>query len=300
LFTSVIELILQLISETLTNVLPDLFIDTTGCAFTYLPATILFGCRVLAYVHYPTISTEMLQLVWERRRNDTYSHQAYIAASAFATYMKLIYYICFTLLYGCFGSLPTMVLVNSTWTYNHIRYIWSYAAWQKRIRIVYPPCSLPDPTNHSLIDNGPQQQPRLPIVLSIGQFRPEKDHALQIEAMAQYLKVHHASSIDMATSPSPQLVLIGGCRNTADEMRLQQLQELCTTLQISQHVTFIVNEPFSVVQDWLNKSSIGIHTVRRVFFSLTVISIFDSFRENASDLRSPTTPFKSVKTIDAD
>ena len=238
---------------------PDLFVDTTGCAFTYVPATILFGCRVLAYVHYPTISTDMLQLVWERRRSGTYNHQAYIAASAFTTYIKLFYYICFAMLYGCIGSLSTMVLVNSTWTYNHIHFLWKYAAWKKRIRIVFPPCSLPSSSKGgpSMI-GGPGN--RQPIVLSIGQFRPEKDHILQIEAMARYIELAQSSSTQ-PEAPSPQLVLIGGCRNPEDERRLQNLKQLCSQLDISQYVTFVVNEPFAVVQEWLSKASIGIHTV---------------------------------------
>ena len=33
---------------------PTIFFDTTGCAFTYLVAKIVFGCKVSAYVHYPT------------------------------------------------------------------------------------------------------------------------------------------------------------------------------------------------------------------------------------------------------
>ena len=36
---------------------PEVFVDTTGCAFTFLVAKILAGCRVGCYVHYPTIST---------------------------------------------------------------------------------------------------------------------------------------------------------------------------------------------------------------------------------------------------
>lgn len=237
---------------------PDLFVDTTGCAFTYLPATLLFGCRVLAYVHYPTISTDMLQLVWERRRSGTYNHQAYIAASAATTYMKLFYYICFAVLYGCIGSLSTMVLVNSTWTYNHIHFLWRYAAWRKRIRIVYPPCSLPSSKNASASRN--ENSKRQPIILSIGQFRPEKDHILQIEAMARYLQLHKTAG--PSKSPLPRLVLIGGCRNADDERRLRHLQQLCADLSISEHVAFVVNEPFAIVQEWLNKASIGIHTVR--------------------------------------
>ena len=35
---------------------PDIYFDTTGCAFTYFVARILAGCHVVAYVHYPTIS----------------------------------------------------------------------------------------------------------------------------------------------------------------------------------------------------------------------------------------------------
>ena len=34
----------------------DIYFDTTGCAFTYFVARILAGCKVVAYVHYPTIS----------------------------------------------------------------------------------------------------------------------------------------------------------------------------------------------------------------------------------------------------
>jgi alpha-1,2-mannosyltransferase len=36
---------------------PHVFIDTTGCAFTFLVAKVLAGCKVGCYVHYPTIST---------------------------------------------------------------------------------------------------------------------------------------------------------------------------------------------------------------------------------------------------
>lgn len=41
----------------LNNLTPHVFVDTTGCAFTFLVAKVLAGCKVGAYVHYPTIST---------------------------------------------------------------------------------------------------------------------------------------------------------------------------------------------------------------------------------------------------
>ena len=44
----------------LRQLLPELYVDTTGWAFPY-PLARLAGARVAAYVHYPTISTDMLQ-----------------------------------------------------------------------------------------------------------------------------------------------------------------------------------------------------------------------------------------------
>ena len=35
---------------------PHIFVDTTGCAFTFLVAK-LARCKIVAYVHYPTVST---------------------------------------------------------------------------------------------------------------------------------------------------------------------------------------------------------------------------------------------------
>lgn len=45
-----------LAAEALVRATPDVFIDTTGFAFSF-PVAWLAGCSVGAYVHYPTIST---------------------------------------------------------------------------------------------------------------------------------------------------------------------------------------------------------------------------------------------------
>lgn len=93
---------------------PHVFVDTTGCAFTYLVARVLFGCdQVVAYVHYPTISTDMLKLVFERRRA-AYNHSIEISSSRIRTAIKLMYYALFAALYGAVGSLATVVLVRET------------------------------------------------------------------------------------------------------------------------------------------------------------------------------------------
>ena len=237
---------------------PTIFCDTTGCAFTYFVARIMFGItHIVAYVHYPTISTDMLQLVWERRRQ-TYTKQPTRLhntnstfrnlVSQLKTMLKLIYYVWFAVLYGMVGSLATLVMVNSSWTRNHISFLWKYATWKRRIHIVYPPCAVKD-----ILQTSSLTAPRQPVVVSIGQFRPEKDHELQIEALACLLKDHPQTKV--------RLVLIGSCRGKADEERLQALRELTQKLHLQPSVEFVVNQPYSVIQEWLSKASIGIHTV---------------------------------------
>lgn len=52
--------------EALTKFVPDLFIDSMGYAFTLPVFRYLAGCHVVSYVHYPTISTDMLSIIRER------------------------------------------------------------------------------------------------------------------------------------------------------------------------------------------------------------------------------------------
>jgi alpha-1,2-mannosyltransferase len=235
--------------------LPDWWIDTTGCAFTFLVAKLLYGCRVMAYVHYPTISTDMLQMVWERRRT-AYNHNVAIAASKLKTGIKLLYYYAVAVLYGLTGSLADLVLVNSTWTHNHIQSLWKWPAWNHRLHTVYPPCRVNDFLQTSSSTGTTAKKHREPVILSIGQFRPEKDHILQLESLAKLVERDSCSDV--------KLVLVGGCRNEEDEQRLHQLQELARQLGVTDRVEFVVNQPYSVVQEWLGRASVGIHTVRTV------------------------------------
>ena len=70
--------------------LPDVFVDTSGYAFTF-PLFKMFGkCKVGCYVHYPTISTDMLSQV--RSRTSTYNNRSRISNSWLLSYLKFLYY----------------------------------------------------------------------------------------------------------------------------------------------------------------------------------------------------------------
>ena len=235
--------------------MPHIFIDTTGCAFTYFVARVLGGCKVGAYVHYPTISTDMLALVWSRR--PTYNNDSQVTKSLLITYAKTLYYVLFAVAYGFVGSLAVLVMVNSTWTFYHIVSIWRGAS--KRIKIVFPPC---DVTN---LQNLPLEGRNL-IVISIGQFRPEKDHALQIRSLALLREKYPKWNL-------VKLVLVGSCRGNEDETRVEELRKLVLALGLVESVDFVLNQPYSVVKDWFGKASVGIHTMWNEHFGIGVVEM---------------------------
>lgn len=77
-------------AEALMKHQPDIFIDTMGYAFT-LPLFKYFGgCRVGCYVHYPTISIDMLKRV--KSRFTAHNNRSIVAKNPFLTWIKLTYY----------------------------------------------------------------------------------------------------------------------------------------------------------------------------------------------------------------
>lgn len=254
--------------------------DTTGCAFTFLVAK-LARCKLVAYVHYPTVSTvsyghpfamqiygftqlfsimkqDMLNLVWERR--PTYNNASNVTKSSMATYIKLVYYFVFAIAYGCIGSFCDLVMVNSSWTYGHISYLWRFA--RRRMHILYPPCDT-DSLRSFSIEN------REPWILSIGQFRPEKDHALQIKAFARMREIVKENG----RPHDAKLILVGSCRGRGDYDRVEKLRYLAKSLGVSDSVEFVLNQPFSVLKEYFSKASVGLHTMWNEHFGIGVVEM---------------------------
>ncbi|OQS04800.1 GDP-Man:Man(3)GlcNAc(2)-PP-Dol alpha-1,2-mannosyltransferase isoform X2 [Thraustotheca clavata] len=229
------------------------WIDTTGCAFTY-PCAWLGGATVVTYTHYPTISMDMLQVV--ARRDVTYNNSADVAGSRTKSQAKLWYYQFFAYLYGFVGAFASIVMVNSGWTYNHIRELWK----RNKPLVVYPPCG------SSSFEVFPLSG-RSRIALSVGQFRPEKDHSLQLAALKVLIQKHPEESKDF------KLVLLGSCRGQEDEARVQALRNECDELGISDQVEFVVNASYGTLKEYLAKALIGLHTMRNEHFGIGIVEM---------------------------
>ena len=90
-------------------------------------------------------------------------------------------------------------MVNSSWTKKHVRQLWWKLEDPKR---VFPPC------NTAALQAVPLERKlkRLYLV-SVAQFRPEKDHNLQLEAFALARRTAMHSGRLRGKPPRPQLLL---------------------------------------------------------------------------------------------
>ncbi|XP_071951298.1 GDP-Man:Man(3)GlcNAc(2)-PP-Dol alpha-1,2-mannosyltransferase-like [Antedon mediterranea] len=243
--------------EALQKFTPDLYIDTMGYAFTIPLFKYIGNCRTGSYVHYPTISTDMLARVAERR--EAHNNPGFIARNPVLSCFKLVYYRLFAYLYGIMGARNEVIMVNSSWTENHILDIWKCP---QKTSIVYPPCDTSGFLKLPLHDGSLHQH----TIVSVAQFRPEKDHQLQIRAFNKLLKNY---------SDDPyrnlRLILVGSCRNREDMERVDELRELCERFNIRANVEFKLNVSFDELKKHLSEATIGLHTMWNEHFGIGVV-----------------------------
>ncbi|KAF8877139.1 mannosyltransferase [Gymnopilus junonius] len=268
--------------EAMSKLVPDLYIDTMGYAFTFHVVSHLGHVPIGAYVHYPTISTDMLARVKSRQRWHT--NTGAISSSEILSRAKLLYYRFFMYYYALSLRTANFLMVNSSWTKNHVDSILRYSddlldlihLFPPQVviklftlqnapvsaRIVYPPCDTREMAKFPLT-------PRKRVILSVAQFRPEKDHQAQLLAFHDLLKSHPEYARE--GGDHVQLVLVGGSRNEGDARRVLELRDLARNLEIEPHVQFVVNAPYSVVLEWLSRASIGLSTMVDEHFGINVV-----------------------------
>jgi len=55
-----------------------------------------------------------------------------------------------------------------------------------------------------------------------------------------------------------RLVLLGSTRNEDDEELVRSLQAEAATLDITDHVEFVINAPYSDLERWLSRAKVGL------------------------------------------
>lgn len=191
-----------------------------------------------------------------------FNNPDYVSNSLFLSAFKAVYYCLFALLYGMAGSCSDLIMVNSSWTLGHILSLWRAP---NRTSVVYPPCDVSAFLDLPLEEDGDK---KCHSIVSVGQFRPEKDHRLQIRAFKKVLERRGAEPGGRETL---RLVLVGGCRNQQDEERVLMLRGLCHELGVSDRVEFKLNVPFEELKRELADATIGLHTMWNEHFGIGIL-----------------------------
>ncbi|EEH43327.1 alpha-1,2-mannosyltransferase ALG11 [Paracoccidioides brasiliensis Pb18] len=261
--------------------IPDILIDTMGYSFVLALCHLLFpSIPTAAYVHYPTISTDMLDSL-----DDTSGTKGLNAGAGtgWKGYAKRRYWHAFAKLYGWVGGTVDVVMCNSSWTSAHISSLWLPSRKKRREykepTVVFPPVAVSELESIE-IDLAHEREAREPIILYIAQFRPEKNHSLILRAFARFLKElkntqsspSTSSSINTASTKSPQLIFIGSVRHSSpDETHIYNLRLLAHELKIRNTTTFICDATWPTILDHLRRASIGVNAMWNEHFGIGVV-----------------------------
>ncbi|KAF2872678.1 alpha-1,2-mannosyltransferase ALG11 [Massariosphaeria phaeospora] len=249
---------------------PDIFIDTMGYAFAVALSTLFFpSVPTAAYVHYPTISTDMLQSLEEGGQGINAG-----TGEGYRGMLKKQYWHLFAKLYSKVGSTIDVVMTNSSWTQGHIKSLWAPYRTRRNhitthdIDVVFPPVAVEELESEVEVSESSEAD-RGPYLLYIAQFRPEKNHQLILEAFASFVQSH--PSLPAYPTEAPKLVLIGSVRDSDDATRVYKLRLLAHELKIKESVEFVCDATWPQMLAWMRKASVGVNGMWNEHFGIGVV-----------------------------
>ena len=251
--------------DALSLMIPDVFVDTMGYAFSTAFCKIFFPeIPTGAYVHYPFIGTHMVDSLTAD------AGQGINAGSGkgLRGFGKTLYWKALVGLYVLAGRSLDAVMTNSSWTRAHMAHLWGpYRRSRQRtaIEVVFPPVAVEEVIDAIPLD-GPGETPREKKLVYIAQFRPEKNHELILQSFA---KMVHSEA---RGTEGAQLILIGSVRDSEDETLVYKLRLLARELKIDEKVEFRTKDvSWPEILEWLRKSWVGVNGMWCEHFGIGVV-----------------------------
>lgn len=252
--------------DAFTLVVPDILIDTMGYSFTLALSKFFFpNIPTGAYVHYPTISTDMLSSLDAEKGKGVNAG----TGKGLKGFGKRKYWQAYAHLYSRSGSNVDIVMTNSSWTQAHIQSLWGLYRTKRRkahaVEVLFPPVAVEE-LEEAIELEGPKAVSRGKTLLYVAQFRPEKNHDLILRSFSKMLHSPTKAGINGA-----KLVLIGSVRDSDDAKRVYQLRLLAHELKIESETQFICDASWPEVLDWLRKSWVGVNGMWNEHFGIGVV-----------------------------
>ena len=220
-----------------------------------------------AYVHYPTISTDMLESL---DPDSAVGGQGVNAGQGTGVrgLVKKFYWNQFAWVYSWMGASADVVMTNSSWTQAHIRKLWGPLRDASHklnpIAVVYPPVAVRE-LEQEVEVSAASERKREKVLLYIAQFRPEKNHQLILQAFAEFAKSGSAAA------EGARLVLIGSVRDDHDSKRVYKLRLLVNELHIRDRVDFHLDASWPEILEWLRRASVGVNGMWNEHFGIGVV-----------------------------
>ena len=260
---------LALAIDAFSLLVPDVFVDTMGYAYSLAITKYCFpDMPTGAYVHYPTISTDMLDSLHMGEGKGLHAG----AGKGIRGLLKRKYWRLFAKTYAWAGGHVDVVMTNSSWTQAHIQTLWGHKRFkrgrQSPIEVVFPPVAVTE-LEEAVRARKMSAGKRKPILVCIAQFRPEKNHKLLIEAFSKMVQSQEAGSNPRLKGV--RLVLIGSVRDSDDAKKVYELRLLAHELKVKDTVKFICDASWPEILDWLGRSSVGINGMWNEHFGIGVV-----------------------------
>ncbi|KAI9815080.1 MAG: asparagine-linked glycosylation protein [Pycnora praestabilis] len=261
---------LILVYDAFSLLVPDIFIDTMGYAFTLGLSKLLFPkVPTGAYVHYPTISTDMLGSLDEGGQGVNAG-----TGKGWKGVAKKKYWHIFAWMYSWVGGDVDVVMTNSSWTQAHIRSLWgpnrAKRAKPSDVEVVFPPVAVEELEREIEVSEVSEKK-RDRVLLYIAQFRPEKNHTLILKAFSELLASKSGDSSSRGSFKDTKLVLIGSVRHSEDATRVYDLRLLAHELKIKANTDFICDASWPEILNWLRRSWVGVNGMWNEHFGIGVV-----------------------------
>ncbi|KAG0673771.1 asparagine-linked glycosylation protein [Pichia californica] len=236
------------------QVTPDIFIDTIGLPFTYSLIYGFLNIPIISYIHYPTVSRDML--IAAKNIGGIYG------------LLKWTYWWVILKLYTLNIIWVNTALFNSTWTAENVASALGSLSEIDDLKenILYPPCVSYDDEKFdkisisNLINNKRERQ-----IVYLAQFRPEKRHSLLIKHYKEYLNQYKGKD-------PHKLIFIGAVRLNKDEKFIKSLQDLIKELEIPLGlINFELNATTEALENILQSSDFGINCMWKEHFGIAVV-----------------------------
>lgn len=228
--------------------MPDVFVETFTAHFSPITAKLLNpNLKVITYVHYPFTSPQVISDYWSSVTNSELGIKARLFAG-----LKLGYHYGLYLIYKFMGYFSDVCYTNSSWTQRHM-----VGNWGDKCQVLYPPCNVDEFWSQDFNN-------KKKTVVSLGQYRPEKRHDIQLDMMKYHLQQHPNSDIVFK--------IMGSGKFEESEKIFKHLQDRVKNEKIK-NVELLKDLKFSEVMSNIKEATFGVHTMIDEHFGISVVEM---------------------------